>query len=89
MATDQEIQQIIELGVQAKALTQNPAYVEAMEVTMERAFAAFMATSPEDGTVRDAIWATCNALREFQATIEAFISNGELEVKNREFDRKR
>ena len=86
--TENEQQEVIDRGVHAKALLENPAYTEAFDVTLERAFATFMSTSPDEGSVRDACWATCNALRELQATVEAFISNADLELKNREYDRK-
>lgn len=86
MTTEAEQLEIIEKGRAAQALRNNPALEEAFSLTLETAFVDFCNTTEDQGAERDAIWASVNALQRFKSTLDAQISSGRVEEKNREYD---
>ena len=84
MPTVDEQQKMISEGRDAKALKNNPALEACMDETLTRLFMEWVSTGPDQFAERDSIHATANALKEFKNTIDAFITTGALEERNRD-----
>lgn len=84
MLTHEEQQKIIAMGRDAEALKENPALEACMAHTLEDLFFKWVSTGPDEYNDRDQLWATAQALRVFKDSIDAFISEGAIERKNRE-----
>ena len=83
-----EQQKVISRGRDAQSLSTNPVLEEAFKVTLDDLFAQWCSTSADEGTLRDGLWATAQALREFRGTLQTFISEGKIEEMNRDEDQR-
>ena len=81
--TEEEVQRIIDTGVQAEVVLSNPAYQEALQSTLDGLFGQFLSTSADEGAERDGLWATGQAVLALNNTLETMKSNGRIEVENR------
>lgn len=79
MTTVDEQQIKIAEGRDAQALKSNPALEACMKATLDDLFLRWVATGPDDGNERMAIWSTAQALRSFNDMVDAFISTGKIE----------
>ena len=82
--TEEEQNKIIQMGLDAKALKENPALEACLNLTMEDLFAKWLSTGPEDFDERDSIWSTAQALKALKDSIDVFISEGAIERRNKE-----
>lgn len=79
MTSVDEQQQIIAEGRDAQALKTNPALEACMKATLDDLFLRWIATGPDDGNERMAIWSTAQAVRGLNDMIDSFISTGKVE----------
>ena len=84
--TEEEQQRIIDLGLATKALKSNQALEACMTSTLNDLFGQWCNSTTEEAARRESLWHTAQALLEFKATVDSFISTGQLEEANRAAD---
>ena len=78
--------EIIRHGNVARELLENETLLYAFEAVGQDALATFISTAADEGSERDAAWATYQALGCIKNKLEAFVDDGKVEERNKAYD---